>query len=517
MVFRRGTAGLSRLQNRVLVPMSIFDIIGSIGFGFSSTLIPRGSNCTYGAIGNQSTCTLQGLMISLGLIVPFYNAVLCVYYLLVIKYNIRDHVIAKYERYMHIASILPPLVISAVAASASLFNNYALMCWLSEKHRYEINRDSIINADPLLSAITILVMILAISVVSVIIYCMVNLYKFVQEREVRMNTYRFPRPDTSNSNGGRRSSNLSNVVDDTKKQAFLYVGSFFLTYFFTTIMVVFDMFFDTPLPYPFMLLQGIFGPLQGFWNFVVFIRPRFNLVSRENQEKSYLQRLYITVFRNQRSQVPARTALRTQQNRGLRERWRRRKKKTKKKSSTQSSKNKQNHPKHSLALSGEPSDSGISGHLDLGIEDDLEMQLSTDRFRDNISRDGSSKDQDNKDDSFTSDGPVTSRPTDLRDFREHISLSLLIAEDILPPSLDHDCGRRRKSMIDFFRGDTEVETSEVLLGREDLSAKKSSPEEDNHPENLFNLPNVNRTHRRHSCPNFISTQVDFVEQFSNEL
>ncbi len=95
MVLRRGRDGFAKFQNRLLLPMSVFDIIGSIGWAFSTTPIPRGSNCTYGALGNEATCVTQGFMITLGLAVPMYNAMLCIYYLLVVKYNIRDEVIVE--------------------------------------------------------------------------------------------------------------------------------------------------------------------------------------------------------------------------------------------------------------------------------------------------------------------------------------------------------------------------------------------------------------------------------------
>jgi hypothetical protein len=70
-----------------------------------------------------------------------------------------------------------------------------------------------------------------------------------------MSTYRFARPD-------RAQSNLSNVVNDTKKQAFLYIGSFVLSNVFTAIMLILEI-FDLPAPFSLSLFQAIFSPLQG--------------------------------------------------------------------------------------------------------------------------------------------------------------------------------------------------------------------------------------------------------------
>ena len=51
MIVRGGKARLSKMQNRLLLPMSVFDIIASTAIGFSTAPIPRGTSCTYGAIG----------------------------------------------------------------------------------------------------------------------------------------------------------------------------------------------------------------------------------------------------------------------------------------------------------------------------------------------------------------------------------------------------------------------------------------------------------------------------------
>lgn len=126
LMISRGRAGLARLQNRLLVCMSFFDILGSLAYAASTAPIPRGSSCAYGAIGNKASCTAQGILLQLGLIVPCYNAILCVYYLAVIKYNVSDEVLAKYEPLMHFTSIAPSVIIIIIASLKDYFNNYAM-------------------------------------------------------------------------------------------------------------------------------------------------------------------------------------------------------------------------------------------------------------------------------------------------------------------------------------------------------------------------------------------------------
>ncbi len=293
----RSRAGLSSMKNRLLVAMSAFDIIGSIGYALSTTPIPYGSNCTYGAMGNDATCTLQGSMISLGLVVPCYNAMLCIYFLMVIKHNIREDVLETYERTMHSVAIVPVVFVTIVAVALGLFNNYSLFCWLNEKGRYEINTDTTTSEEEdhgsnsrqnlegtILVVLLIFTVTYGVLVVGIISYCMKKIYEFVKHREDRMNRYnrisqnssnvdingadslRSPRSATTTTGSltvrRRRRSRLSDSVHDTKVQAYLYVCSFLLTYVTVAALMIFDVFFDTPLPYPFMIVQAIFTPLQ---------------------------------------------------------------------------------------------------------------------------------------------------------------------------------------------------------------------------------------------------------------
>lgn len=300
MVLYRGRHGDGKFQDRLLLPMSVFDIIESIAWAFSTTPIPHGSSCTYGAVGNQATCVTQGFMITMGLCVPFYNAMLCIYYLLVVKYNVSDEDIAKYEPLMHIVSICPALIAAIIAAANDLFNNYIFACWIVDDKYVDIYSTS---DDVVLFGLHVLISIFGVLILLTIGYCTINMYRFVKNRELTMSTYRFQRPrdggtnapSTENSRTSSRSSRLSNTAIDVKKQAFLYVGSFILTYIFSGICIAFEI-FETELPYVLMLLQAIFAPLQGFWNFLAYIRLRFNAISRQHNDKGILRRLYITVF-----------------------------------------------------------------------------------------------------------------------------------------------------------------------------------------------------------------------------
>ena len=76
----------------------------------------------YGAYGNNATCTLQGFILTVGFSVPMYNAVLCLYYMAVIRYNLKEDMLKKMEPYAHAVALLIPLGIGIYGVAANLFH-----------------------------------------------------------------------------------------------------------------------------------------------------------------------------------------------------------------------------------------------------------------------------------------------------------------------------------------------------------------------------------------------------------
>ncbi len=538
MVFRRsGKEGLSQ-QNRLLVPMSVFDIIGSVALAFSTTPIPKGSNCTYGALGNQGTCVAQGIMYSIGLTVPWYNAILCIYYMSVIKYNVKDNVLAKYEPIMHFVAISVPLIVTVIAASNNLYNNFSLLCFISLPDRYFVEKN---EDQPVALYLSLYVIVFASGVIVLITiaYCMTQIYTFVKETETKMNKYSFRKNSfTSNTNRSKSQSrsNLKSTVEDTKKQALLYVCSFILTYIFTLVMLLFELVFKIQAPFPIMLMQGIFSPLQGFWNFLAYIRPRFVIVSDQHDDKNIFQRLFITIFKKPETTRPRQRGTR----RSIPSSLSNNRKVQMKKNRIEESK--ENEYVQNPSFPVEIKDNDIprrnnddntrlsplmytSSHDDEeGIEhkptkntsyasgDGEIFDMSKDIEKNSPQRSKNNYENEQTDD--TDDEPVA------EDFMGRYcniaSLSLLVAEDVLPPSVRRELknsGRekRRVSMIDRFPShlkevlkaydyDDDDNSNENELG---LFGANCGVSNDNNHVDLSSAPSKKtnvRQKRRHSCP-----------------
>ena len=66
----------SKLLYQLLITLSIFDIVGSIAYAFTSLPTPI-RHYIYGSNGNDATCTAQGFFIQIGTIACFINSSLC--------------------------------------------------------------------------------------------------------------------------------------------------------------------------------------------------------------------------------------------------------------------------------------------------------------------------------------------------------------------------------------------------------------------------------------------------------
>ena len=104
--------------HRIIMLMSTWDfIVITLGKFPASWAMPADTPNVYYAIGSRQSCTMQGFFIQFSLIVPIYNAMTALYYLLVVHYGLSNRVIRqKYEKWMHIC----PFVVASSFAIVGL-------------------------------------------------------------------------------------------------------------------------------------------------------------------------------------------------------------------------------------------------------------------------------------------------------------------------------------------------------------------------------------------------------------
>ena len=126
--------------NRLLLGMSVCDIIFSITLGLSIVLLPNElSSSSYSkrlfAFGNDASCNAMGFLIQFSYSAILYNAMLSFYFLLTARFGFKNDQIAKrIEPVMHAICVGFP----TVTAWAGLFmdayseSGMAQVCWVKE-------------------------------------------------------------------------------------------------------------------------------------------------------------------------------------------------------------------------------------------------------------------------------------------------------------------------------------------------------------------------------------------------
>jgi len=212
----------------------------------------------------------------LGLAVPLYNSCLNIYYVLTIRYNTSPEAFSKHEYILHAISILLPLSMAVSSAILGIIEPRQSVC---------TPRGKIIMVVALLT----LSICFLVCMSSMICICWTVLSQNAKTRK-------YTKFNTKQSSANLKSR--TDYKDKTIKQACLYALAFLLTY---TPLVVNLLYtrggYDNP-PYIVVFLTVIFYPLQGFWNFVFYIRPGVKREVKSNPEKSYLGAIRDVIFRS---------------------------------------------------------------------------------------------------------------------------------------------------------------------------------------------------------------------------
>lgn len=228
----------NKVIGNLIITLCVFDIIGSIGYAFTSYATPV-EDYISGAGGNDASCKAQGFFIQVGTISLYVNVSIAFYYLLIIQYSWREHRLVKSK--IHYMLFAVPILFGAVFAFAGIpyYDNAILWCNNSRKYWSEIP------------------VALAILLATVI---MVNLCWFVYKSE--MASSRFRRHSTEDR---------SSLSTKFFKQSLVYLGAFYLTwppYLALQVMIANGKAFSN---YGFILFAGTAVTLQGFWNYVFHV------------------------------------------------------------------------------------------------------------------------------------------------------------------------------------------------------------------------------------------------------
>lgn len=247
---------LAKPKHRLMLMLSVFDVSQSTAVASATWPFPR--SYIYGSMGNMTTCKIQYFFGTLGLTVPMYNASLCLLYLFTIKYRLQPtHFATKIEPYLHTASVLIPLIlaIGPVVMNDVIIPISTPICSISKKSPFAW----IFITVPSLSFL-------------ICLYSMVSICRYVNAQSRKMKQYTYGTSQTQRREIERRK---------TIQQAIYYTAAFFITFLFIGMRTLFI------YAYPLEILKNIFYPLQGFWNFLLYIRPAVTKM-KEDEKDAYL-------------------------------------------------------------------------------------------------------------------------------------------------------------------------------------------------------------------------------------
>jgi hypothetical protein len=244
--------------HRTVFALSIFDLIASI-WVFSSKWIVSGLS--------HPACEANGFFIYwASLAIPLYNAALSTYFLLSIGKGWKeDDIREKFER---IARVAVPLVTFAIALAPvflDLFNTYYYYCFATYGgFRDGDERGTVVTSDVFLWIFWGTVMLVTCYVTSA--FTVIYIRSLRVQRE---------------------------MVRRVKHMAFLYTLPFYATWGMTAIWQVLaaqaikgNVTLDARETFVMQAWMAIFMPLQGFFNFLIYMIPRIQRIRSQQQELS---------------------------------------------------------------------------------------------------------------------------------------------------------------------------------------------------------------------------------------
>ena len=363
----RSREKLSSTYHRILFGMSSMDIVYSCGYLLSTIPFPRDTPALWDNLfGNTTTCTIQGSMIFSGNMGSnLYNCSLAMFYMLTIVYGVRDEVMkTRIEPFFH---ALPLVYIGSVNTFLLIkksFNPAVTTCFIGPYPRgCHLNPDVPCTRGEnaavymwTLHGWPVIAMFFSVLII------MGKLYHSVRSQEKKMQSYQVtttlpesirrlrnvtsaeqstPSPETpppsprlsffrnafnfcqptQQESYSPRQSPFARRRREAMIQCFLYVLAYFVSYIF---VVIFQINMNTgQFIYSIWVMTQVTVPLQGFWNFLVFIRPRV-IASRQVENDLTLAQAFMKAIMSTADTTPPselrrrRSLVNTQQNGGSR-------------------------------------------------------------------------------------------------------------------------------------------------------------------------------------------------------
>jgi hypothetical protein len=123
-----------KMQDRIMLGLSVCDVISSVNYFIGTWFIPKGSigqyGPVYGASGNDVTCDISGILTQFAVASPMYNGTLACYYLFTIYFKMSERDLKKGEIWFHMIPISYAFLTSIIAVCLRLYGQVEWLCWI---------------------------------------------------------------------------------------------------------------------------------------------------------------------------------------------------------------------------------------------------------------------------------------------------------------------------------------------------------------------------------------------------
>lgn len=310
----RTDGGLTSPYRRIIFGLSASDILQSLAMLTGPILVPAG----LWAHGNDITCRTNGVFFILGSRgISLYVLMLCLYSALKTKrsWGITDTKFCeKIEKKLHvfiimfavglsIAGLATKTINSNVVASVCLFSALPTTC--RQNPNIECNPGSAETTKLFISiSSTGLEMFCLIGVVVCMVIICINIFKQgrITRGIARDSTHRTNRDETRTTFGASNEIVPSPPTDRIAKefekevfiQALLFVIAYLVTYFARWVSIIELMRGNQPSE-AWLLACFLFYPLGGFFNVLVYTRPKVAVFKRRHPEYSLIKAFWLII------------------------------------------------------------------------------------------------------------------------------------------------------------------------------------------------------------------------------
>lgn len=260
--------------HRLFFSLSVTDILSSVGQALGPLPIPESTGYE-GARGTTATCTVQGFVQTLGLASIAFGTMLMIYFLLVIRFGLSDGILTR--RVEPFLQSVPTIFSVGVAVAGLVKKVYnpggPFSCWVSvwpvSCHRIPNVPCTRGGTDGEVAAFFRDYLI----VIPLVVWTFLSLGALLVVATTIILRYRSSRR-FSFSNDNQRRHQREVIV-----QCILYGLFFANTLIWRTMRTLFDWadrdYYFFGKHYWITFLGVFFFPLQGLFNFIIFVRPRY--------------------------------------------------------------------------------------------------------------------------------------------------------------------------------------------------------------------------------------------------